>query len=63
MRTAHISDADRRTTRRDSTETKASLRTTELVAYVVVVLGVLIVLTMADEASDLGTSAIDRNAR
>ena len=39
--------------RRLSTETKASFKTTELVAYVVAVLGVLIASAMVD-ASDFG---------
>ena len=39
--------------RRVSTETKASFKTTELVAYVVAVLGVLIASAMVD-ASDFG---------
>ena len=43
------------TTRRVSTETKASFKTTELIAYVVAVIGVLVASAMADEASDFGT--------
>lgn len=43
------------TDRRVSTETKSSYKTTELIAYVVVVIGVLIASAMADEASDFGT--------
>ena len=39
--------------RRVSTETKASFKTTELIAYVVAVLGVLIASAMVD-ASDFG---------
>jgi len=42
-------------TRRVSTETKASFKTTELIAYVVTVIGVLVASAMADEASDFGT--------
>ena len=41
------------TARRVSTETKASFKTTELIAYVVAVLGVLIASAMSD-ASDFG---------
>ena len=55
---AYTNDADHRTsrtTRRVSTETKASFKTTELIAYVVAVLGVLIASAVADEASDFGT--------
>jgi hypothetical protein len=54
---AAYNDADHRTsrtTRRVSTETKASFKTTELIAYVVAVLGVLIASAVADEASDFG---------
>lgn len=40
--------------RRVSTETKASFKTTELIAYVVVALGVLIAAAMTD-TSDFGT--------
>jgi len=53
-RAAYTNDADR-TTRRVSTETKASFKTTEFLAYVVSVLGVLIASAVADEASDFGT--------
>ena len=45
---------DRTTARRISTETKASFKTTELIAYVVAVLGVLIAAALTD-ASDFGT--------
>ena len=41
--------------RRISTETKSSYKTTELIAYVVAVVGVLVASAMADEASDFGT--------
>jgi hypothetical protein len=41
--------------RRISTETKSSYKTTELIAYVVAVIGVLVASAMADEASDFGT--------
>ena len=46
-------DIDVRPDRRVSTETKASFKTTELVAYVLAVLGVLIASAMVD-ASDFG---------
>lgn len=46
---------DHTPTRRVSTETKASFKTTELIAYVVAVVGVLIASAMADAASDFGT--------
>jgi hypothetical protein len=42
-------------TRRVSTETKHSLKTTELPIYVLAVLGVLIASAIADEASDFGS--------
>ena len=41
--------------RRVSTETKQSYKTTELIAYVVAVIGVLVASAIADEASDFGT--------
>jgi hypothetical protein len=53
-----MSNTDTRThttARRVSTETKASFKTTELIAFVVAVIGVLIASAMADEASDFGT--------
>jgi hypothetical protein len=46
-------DVGVRTDRRVSSETKASFKTTELIAYVVAVLGVLIASAMVD-ASDFG---------
>jgi len=46
-------NTDRRTARRVSTETKSSYKTTELIAYVVAVLGVLIASAMVD-TSDFG---------
>ena len=46
-------DADVRPERRVSTETKSSYKTTELIAYVVAVLGVLIASAMVD-SSDFG---------
>jgi hypothetical protein len=49
-------DNDAHTTgRRVSTETKASFKTTELIAYIVTVVGVLVAAAMADESSDFGT--------
>lgn len=50
--------ADRRhdtVDRRISTETKSSYKTTELIAYVVAVVGVLVASALADDASDFGT--------
>ena len=44
--------ADARPARRISTETKSSYKTTELIAYVVTVLGVLIASAMVDENED-----------
>jgi hypothetical protein len=41
-------------TRRVSTETKASFKTTELIAYVVVAIAVLIASAIADSGSDFG---------
>ena len=40
--------------RRVSSETKNALKTTEFIAYVVAVIGVLIASAIADEASDFG---------
>ena len=48
-------DTDDRPVRRISTETKSSYKTTELIAYVATVVGVLIASAVADEASDFGT--------
>ncbi len=45
---------DRTATRRVSTETKASFKTTEFIAYLVAVVGVLIASAMTDK-SDFGT--------
>ena len=42
--------ADHTTTRRVSTETKHSLKTTELPIYVLAVLGVLVASAMVDDA-------------
>ncbi len=57
--TAHNTDARTNTTGhnpsvRVSTETKSSYKTTELIAYVVAVIGVLIASAMVD-ASDFGS--------
>lgn len=41
--------------RRISTETKSSYKTTELIAFVVAVVGVLVASALADDASDFGT--------
>jgi len=54
---AHTSDStktdrDRRPTRRISTETKSSYKTTELIAYVVTALAVLIAAALVDENED-----------
>jgi hypothetical protein len=54
---ANISTSDNRAypvSRRISTETKASYKTTELVFYVLAVIGVLIASAVADEGSDFG---------
>lgn len=53
---AHQSDARANTTaaRRISTETKSSYKTTELIAYAVAVVGVLVVSAITD-TSDFGT--------
>jgi positive regulator of sigma E activity len=42
------------TPRRLSTETKAAVKTSELIAYLAAVIGVLIASAVADEASDFG---------
>jgi hypothetical protein len=43
---------DRVTTRRETTETKPAFKTTELIVYLVAVLGVLIASAMVDEKED-----------
>lgn len=43
---------DRVTARRETTETKPAFKTTELIVYVLAVLGVLIASAMVDEAED-----------
>ncbi|WP_207619798.1 hypothetical protein [Nocardioides sp. IC4_145] len=53
MAATHSSDHTYTTSRRISTETKASIKTTELVAYVAAVIGVLIASAVVD-ASDFG---------
>src|SRR3712207_4628519 len=56
-------DADRtgaaapRSTRRVSTETKAAFKTTELIAFVVAVIGVLVAAAMVDNADAGGLGA------
>ena len=58
MSTTNQTTTDRRhdtADRRISTETKSSYKTTELIAYVVSVVGVLVASAMADEVSDFGT--------
>jgi len=45
-------DRDRRPARRISTETKSAFKTTELIAYVVTALAVLIAAAMVDENED-----------
>ncbi|MDN4174085.1 hypothetical protein QWY28_14075 [Nocardioides sp. SOB77] len=54
MSAHHDHDVVHPTRRRISTETKASVKTTELIAYVVVVIGVLIASAVTD-TSDFGT--------
>jgi hypothetical protein len=54
-RTGGYDTDDYTTARRVSTETKASFKTTELIAYVATVVGVLIAAAIADESSDFGT--------
>ena len=49
----HTPDQHRTAPRRISTETKASVKTTELIAYVAAVIGVLIASAVVD-ASDFG---------
>jgi hypothetical protein len=46
-----------RSTRRVSTETKAAFKTTELIAYVVTVIGVLIAAAVVDNADAGGLGA------
>jgi len=50
--TIHTTDRD--TDRRISTETKTSLKTTELIAYVAAVIGVLIASAVVDNNPDFG---------
>jgi hypothetical protein len=52
--TAQTTSADRRETRRLSTETKASFKTTEFFAYVAAVVGVLAASAVVD-ATDFGS--------
>lgn len=48
MSTTNPSNRDTRTARRLSTETKASVKTTELIAYVVVTIAVLVASAVVD---------------
>ena len=50
-------DRERPTAVRESTETKAAFKTTELIAYVVAVAGVLIAAAIVDEANAGGMGA------
>lgn len=50
----HVSDHPLATGRRVSTETKSSYKTTELIAFVVVTIGILVAAAMTD-VSDFGT--------
>jgi hypothetical protein len=50
-------DRDRHTTVRKSTETKAAFKTTELIAFVVAVAGVLIAAAIVDESNAGGMGA------
>ena len=50
-------NGDDRPARRLATETKASFKTTEFIAYVVMVIGVLIAAGIVDEANDGGFGA------
>ena len=51
----HDHTDDYAATRRVSTETKSSFKTSEMVVYVLAVVGVLVASAMADGASDFGT--------
>ena len=53
VQTGNHTPRDGRTDRRLSTETKASTKTTELIAYVLAVLGVLVASAVVDK-SDFG---------
>ena len=53
--TANKGNTANRNVRRISTETKASVKTSELIAYVVAVIAVLVASAIADESSDFGT--------
>jgi hypothetical protein len=56
-RDAHQGAAAPRTDRRVSTETKSAFKTTEMIAYVVVVIGVLIAAAVVDNADAGGLGA------
>jgi hypothetical protein len=51
------SHPDQHSVRRLATETKASFKTTEFIAYVAMVIGVLIAAGVVDEANDGGFGA------
>jgi hypothetical protein len=54
---ARATDRDHRTTVQRSTETKAAFKTTELIAYVLVVAGVLIAALVVDDSNAGGMGA------
>ena len=54
---ARNGQTDSRPTRRLATETKASFKTTEFIAYVAIVIGVLIAAAVVDEADAGGLGA------
>ena len=53
--TDHHTDQHLTTGRRVSTETKSSYKTTELIAYVVIAIGILVAAALTDDTSDFGT--------
>lgn len=54
---ANRTSVERRTSRRSSTETKSALKTTELIAYVAAVVGVLIAAAIVDQSDAGGLGA------
>jgi heme O synthase-like polyprenyltransferase len=56
-RDAHQGASTARTDRRVSTETKSAFKTTEMIAYVVTVIGVLIAAAVVDNADAGGLGA------
>jgi hypothetical protein len=50
----HTTHGDRRPHRRISSETKASFKTTELLAYLAAVVGVLVASAVVDDKPDFG---------